>query len=528
MADQITYEQLRVNCRFTFTTISNCSIHAKYGEHTRAEITGTVNSSDAKAILSDISEEKLEIFSKNSNSVEEILFLGLIEHAELKEEGQYAVLSVQAVSYTWKMDIERKSRSFQNMADTYGDVARKIVQEYGADMMWNVPDKPLQYPLVQYNETDYAFLTRILSHLGEDFTPIDTKAKIRFYAGMSQGSNLGEIDLNEFKYSLILLPNNSKETQTSDKRQTGYRIANMDFAKVGDMMSIQESTYYVMEVSAEFVQNVLSCTCTVFPRQCFQVEHIPADTLKGLVLSGKVLETRQEMVKIHLDIDGEQAAEEAYEFPWKPITDNLLYCMPEKGTKAAVYFDKNEENNISVIYSIRENGEECADLEDYNNRYFTTDHQKRMYLKPSEMGLLNMENQNAEIAMKDSTVLNLKTNHKLSILAEGQVELKGTNVTLMTPIEGTLVRKDAISPTVINMCNAFDAIGNTSNFAATPQTIKEKKQDAVKNMKRERYPIESAIPCILANIPSEAEGDSVMEKIMGSMPVIVSNKAIIK
>lgn len=519
MADQITYEQLRVNCRFTFTTISNCSIHAKYGEHTRAEITGTVNSSDAKAILSDISEEKLEIFSKNSNSVEEILFLGIIEHAELKEEGQYAVLSVQAVSYTWKMDIERKSRSFQNMADTYGDVARKIAQEYGADMIWNVPDKPLEYPLIQYNETDYAFLKRILSHLGEDLTPIDTKAKIRFYAGMSQGSNLGKIDLNEFKYSLILLPNNRKETQTSDKRQTGYRIANMDFAKVGDMMSIQGSTYYVMEVVAEFVQNVLNCTCTVFPRQCFQVEHISADTLKGLVLSGKVLETRQEMVKLHLDIDEEQAAEEAYEFPWKPITDNLLYCMPEKGTKAAIYFDKNEENNISVIYSIRENGEECVDLADYNNRYFTTDHQKRMYLKPSEMGLLNMENQNAEIAMKDSTVLNLKTNHKLSILAEGQVELKGTNVTLVTPIEGTLVRKDVIKPTVINMCNAFDAIGNTSNFAATPQ-VAEKKKRAVPSQQAEPYSLDGAVDNILSSIPADDMENPLMEAVVGSMPII--------
>ena len=520
MAEKITYEQLRVDCKFTFTTIFNCSIHAKYGEHTRAEITGTVNSNDAKSILPGISEEKLEIFSRNSNNVEEILFLGIIEYAELKEEGQYAVLSVKAVSYTWKMDIERKSRSFQNMADTCGDVARKIVQEYGADMIWNVPDKPLEYPLVQYNETDYAFLKRILSHLGEDITPIDSQAKIRFYVGMSQGGNLGEIDLAEFKYSLILLPNNRKETQTSDKRQTGYRIENMDFAKVGDMMSIQGSTYYVMEASAEFVQNVLSCTCMAFPRQCFQVEHISADTLKGLVLTGKVLETRQEMVKLHLDIDEEQTAEEAYEFPWKPITGNLLYCMPEKGTKAAIYFDKNEEDNISVIYSIRENGEECADLVDYNNRYFTTDHQKRLYLKPSEMGLLNMENQNAEISMKDGTVLDMKTSHKLSILAEGQVELKGTNVTLMTPIEGTLVRKDAINPTVINMCNAFDAIGNTSNFAATPQVAEKKRRRTVPSQQAEPYSLDGAVDNILSSIPADDMESPLMEAVAGSMPII--------
>ena len=36
---------------------------------------------------------------------------------------------------------------------------------------------------------------------------------------------------------------------------------------------------------------------------------------------------------------------------------------------------------------------------------------KRMCLKPSEMGLLNMEEQNAEIAIKDASLLNMKGMH---------------------------------------------------------------------------------------------------------------------
>lgn len=50
--------------------------------------------------------------------------------------------------------------------------AESVVREYGASMSWEVPDRQLTHPLVQYQETDYCFLRRILSHLGTDVISI--------------------------------------------------------------------------------------------------------------------------------------------------------------------------------------------------------------------------------------------------------------------------------------------------------------------------------------------------------------------
>ena len=99
MADKITYEQLRTSCRFTFLTIHKCSIHARYGEHTRAVVSGIVKGDAAKAVLPDISDEKLEIFSQDKNGSRKLLFVGVIQNIRLEEEGQYAVLHLTAVSY---------------------------------------------------------------------------------------------------------------------------------------------------------------------------------------------------------------------------------------------------------------------------------------------------------------------------------------------------------------------------------------------------------------------------------------------
>lgn len=526
MAEKITYGQLRINCRFTFLSIHQCSIHTKYGEHTRAEVGGIVKGEDAKAVLADVPDESLEISCQNGDGSKKILFTGIIKNVRLEEEGQYAVLHLDAVSYTWEMDIERKSRSFQNLSLTYRDVAQAVAGEYGADIRWNVGDRKLTYPLIQYRETDYGFLKRILSHLQGKITPDSSApgAGICFYAGMREGSSRGDIDLNQYVHTTLPFRDMDRTDTGRKKQQTGYEIADMDYMEAGDMLRIRGRKLYVMEAESVLEDGALSCTCRVFPRECFEAGRIPADTLRGNVITGTVLGTEQEKVRLHLDIDKEQAVPEAYQFSWKPITGNLFYCMPEAGTKAALYFDKNDENNTRVIYNVRTNGDGCGELADYNDRYFTTDNGKRMYLKPAEMGLMNMANQNAEIALKDAALLNMKTGSQISILAEGQVELKGKEVTFTAPKEATLVRKDILSPTVINMCNAFDAIGCTGNFASTAPEVKEKKErEILTGEKVERYSLKGIIGNIIANIPADDYGSAVMEVVVGSIPVISRN-----
>lgn len=227
------------------------------------------------------------------------------------------------------------------------------------------------------------------------------------------------------------------------------------------------------------------------------------------------------MVRLHLDIDREQEVSRAYDFPWKPITGNLFYCMPEEGTRAALYFGKEEEGSGAVILNIRENGEYCGETADYHDRYFTSRNHKRMYLKPSEMGLLNRTDQNAEIAFKDSASVQVQTSHKISVLAEGQVELKGRNVTIETPREATLVRKDVIAPTVINLCNDVDIIGESGNFSSNNEVI-PKKRGIKKQEKIEPYDLSGIYEGILSCIPAEQTGDALSDAVIGSLPILMA------
>lgn len=519
MANGITAEQLQVTCRFSILSIQKCRIYAKYGAHTSAEIIGTVNSSEAKAVLTDVTNEKLNIISSSADGVKEILFTGIIAGIKLKEEGRFATLSLKAFSCTWKMDIERKTRSFQCLSKTYREVTKKILQDYNAEMRWNIPDKCLEHPFIQYNETDYHFIKRILSHLGAGVVSGDSLSKISFDAGIKSWSDKEKIDLNKYVYSLIPYCCEKKLNLEWNKRQNGYKISDMNFTRVGDAFHIQGASYYAMEVETVLTHSILKYVCKVFPKECFEVDRIDADNLRGAVLTGEILETAQETIKMKLDIDKEQVLEEAYSFPWRPITGNFLYCMPEVGTRAALYFAE-EEATAAIIYSIRENGAKCNELADCSSRYFTTKENKRMYLKSSEMGLLNLEEKNAEVTLSDGDILNIASNNKISVLGEGCVELKGKTVIFEAQKEVTAVRKDVISPTVINLCNAFDMIGKMGNFTPLLQdkTIKKKKKG--RSFKQEEYSLDGAVSSILSNMPADGGDDPVLGRVAAAIPVI--------
>ena len=283
MTEKTADRQIFIKCRFRIISVQSCVIHARYGHHTRAEATAVVERDSARAALMDTADEAVMITGRDNNTAtEQILFSGVIESLELAEEGEYAVLCLKAVSHTWKMDIQKKSRSFQNVSMTYRDVAKMVIQEYGASMIWNAPDRKLEYPLIQYRETDYQFLARLLSHLHDGITAGDFQAGISLHAGLRDGDDRGDIALEQHIYRTQPFCGGRMHTGTA-----GHHIDGTDFARIGDRMQIHGMPFYVMEADTIFERGCLQCSCHVFPGHCFQVSRIPAVTLEGTVLTGR-------------------------------------------------------------------------------------------------------------------------------------------------------------------------------------------------------------------------------------------------
>ncbi len=142
-------------------------------------------------------------------------------------------------------------------------------------------------------------------------------------------------------------------------------------------------------------------------------------------------------------------------------------------------------------------------------------------MKPSEMGMLNRKEENAQLTLQDGALLQARTCNKMSVSAEGQVELKGKQVILQAAKEATLVRKDLADPAVINLCNAFDSIARESGFKLTVPEVSGKKRKSPAARQAAHYPAGRLLPAVLGNIPEQAGEDPVMESVIGSMPLVM-------
>ena len=219
--------QLQVRSRFSFLTIKNCYIKEKFGEHGKARITGEIKGREARDALTDVRRDKVEIvmvFHEEGGRVgERILFSGMIRQVELKEEGKYTMLTLDAVSHSWKMDIHKRSRSFQNITRTYREIGEEILQDYKGRLLGEIEDRKLEYPLIQHRETDFQFLKRILSYVGEGIKINSLSRGVFLSSVKDRGVHQGEINVNSHVHQEI--PFYSREGEWI---ATGYVLKDMD------------------------------------------------------------------------------------------------------------------------------------------------------------------------------------------------------------------------------------------------------------------------------------------------------------
>ena len=297
MEDMILLGQLQINSIFKYRTILSCHLQARYGEMTRLTVSCVVDYQEAFDALCRMQEEQVELSSQDEEGRQESLFSGLIDGAELKSVGNYTVLELKAVSYLWQMDIRKRARSFQDISRTYRAIMEEVAGEYGFKVNWNLPDRALSCPLIQYQETDWQFLVRIVSHLGGRLQPEDHGRKKEISAGLPQWP-ARPIDLAGYKHAEILYKIPGRNSV--QERRTGYQIHGRTFIRVGEGVAALGREYGVMACDVSFVHNSIETCISVYPRECFQSDKIPAEHLKGVVIEGEVLQTKGEVLRLHL------------------------------------------------------------------------------------------------------------------------------------------------------------------------------------------------------------------------------------
>ena len=287
------------------------------------------------------------------------LFCGYQEKVEIKEEGRYRIADVQAVSGTILLDQKKCNRVFQKKAQTYMGIANTVTADTGHSACI-LPGSDMQTggTLIQYQETDWNFLKRMASQLGLPLVPDISYYYPRFYLGLPEGEKkeLGEILSCDMcfdgRYYAV-----SGRCTVDRKDFICYDVVTGTRLSLGDRVTYEGRELTVSRKKTELVRGEVIFTYRLAGSSYTWVPWEDNLDYTGMSFVGAIVGTQGEQVEVAFDIDQTAAGGNRYGFA--PATGNLMYCMPQKGTKTSLYIGNGNEAQGIATGCIRTNGSTC-------------------------------------------------------------------------------------------------------------------------------------------------------------------------
>jgi len=190
---------------------------------------------------------------------------------------------------------------------------------------------------------------------------------------------------------------------------------------------------------------------------------IQNEKVQGASVEGKVIEIKEDNLRVHLEIDEKQEKEKAYWFPYSTFytTEGQTgwYCMPELDDYVKLYFPTNREEEGVITNSIRRKTVGGDFITDPDVKYFRTKFGKELMFNKDEIMITGKDEEilirlvaeegieiysNKDIKIKADKGLFIESGKNLNITAgskinvvckDSQIEMNG-----ITTIKGSKVK----------------------------------------------------------------------------------------
>lgn len=354
-----TYEDIELVWPYPLIHLDKLTIKHKGNDHARLYFTGMIAEEQAQKYIQQVShtDEVVVKFGRDKD----ILFSGRIENAELQASQGVHYVSVEAISFTANMDIEKRSRSFQDANMTYVQLINTIVGAYPqGDYIDRASNgQAIGQISIQYLETDWEFIKRMASRLHAVVFP-DLKGKgARFWLGTPQSRKSVTIDhlpsvlrMDVDSYRLIT---ENDGTDVSEADYTFCEFESTESHDLGTLVQLKGRSYVITVREIYLDRGVLKFQYTAQPEKSIRQRLVRNLDLIGAAFTGKIIDVTQNTVKIHLDIDKNQDKEKAHWFAYSADANSVMYLMPQIGARAQLHFPSAVEEEAIVISSVRVN-----------------------------------------------------------------------------------------------------------------------------------------------------------------------------
>jgi hypothetical protein len=352
-------------------------------------------------------------------------------------------LKLEAMSASVLLDFKKRSRSFQDKNTQYLEIISMVLNDggYEAGIANKVKEleKATEEFVLQYEETDWAFINRVASMANASVVPDVRSNRPNLTFGVPEGTDRGA--LKQWDYRICKdgdwyrnMDKNAPTVALAEIDATHFVIVNGQNFCLGYTCTFLDKKLVVRTKKVVCAHNVLVFTYKLAVEKMFAVPEIFNYDITGLVLRGKVLKAEEDTVSVHLfEIDPEPPAKPyamQYATPYAANGHAGWYAMPEVEDVVLVHFPTHQANQVFAMNSLRQGTDDRVG--DVEIQRFRTPSGRELIFSDDELTIFyDGDNYIAltkeGIAVKSTKSITLNAHEDININATNTINFKGQN-----------------------------------------------------------------------------------------------------
>lgn len=336
--------------------------------HGRAKIVGQIDSAFAQDFVQRLDETFGVGITTTAENQPERLFYGVVANSHLQQQQAYSLLTLELETVSCRTDAKKENHTYQNTGTTYGQLLSGLssVKGYQGTVQIMVTDKPIGAMIMQYDETDWAFIIRMASQLGVPaFSNIIARTP-QIYVGLPASSKTRQIDTVSFDYTKSdaayqSITNNTPSAAGAMREDFATEtVCSYDYAYLGDTVAFNGKTARVKSINATLVDGILECQYSFALKTGFSVPAISNKQASGRMMTGTVQAVQADRVQVFLhSVDSSYDGGGNWWFPYSTAYSSQdgsgWYSMPAVGDEVRVFFPSDNEADAFAASSVAKN-----------------------------------------------------------------------------------------------------------------------------------------------------------------------------
>ncbi|MBU3104335.1 contractile injection system protein, VgrG/Pvc8 family [Clostridium gasigenes] len=440
--DFIAYDNLRISTH-EVKFIKEMHIQNCLNNHVTLNLTCILDDEMKDNYVQDTDEEtQIEVFYEKEGS-HFSLFNGVVTKIKVSVINYVYTLFIEAKSFDYKMNIGKKKRDFQNTNMTTHELIDEVMKAYpSANYNINIPNEPIGEFILQYNETDYEFLKRIVSKYNQSLISEMELKNIHLYFGTPEIHVEQKTKIINYTVSKAVDEyNDVKNNDTPEVLETDfvtYKIRTQEILNVGENFNFIGQKFYIKKAVYAMDEGKLENIYDLRTRRGLRSKRLYNMNVIGISINGSIREVTRDRVKVNLEISKNLNQSEYYWFPYATVAGSPdgggWYCMPEVGEKIRLNCPTKDESRAFVVNAIGSNeaksGAEVENdrMSNPDNKSLKTDAGQEVKFTPSGIVIECSEGQASMNLNKDGTIevigqknINIACAQNLSLRAENEM-----------------------------------------------------------------------------------------------------------